>query len=64
MRHESTNLRVKFGVLQHQIKMASSNLIHFNDLLQIAHVADEIHKSQVQHNNLTRINVADEYEEI
>ena len=31
---------------------------------RISYVADEFHKSQVQHNSLTRINVADESGEI
>jgi len=44
--------------------MASSKLIHFMIFFKIAYVADEFHKSQVQHNNVIRINVADASGEI
>ena len=44
--------------------MPSSKLIHFMIFFKIAYVADEFHKSQVQHNSLTMINVADESGEI
>ena len=49
---------------RHQIKMASSKPIHFMIFFKIAYVADEFHKSQVQHNSLTMINVEDESREI
>ena len=44
--------------------MASSKLIHPMIFFKIAYVVDELHKSQVQHNILTMIIMADEFGEI
>ena len=40
---------------RHQIKMASSKLIHSMIFLKVAHVTDEFHNSQVQNNSFTMI---------
>ena len=58
--HNYINLEEK----RHQIKMASSKLIRFMIFFKIAYVVDKFHKSQVQHNSLAMINVADDSGEV